>query len=59
MWHARVRTEMHVKFERKEATWKTGRKWEDNIKTNLLKKQEIMAWFVFVWFRAGTDGGLL
>jgi hypothetical protein len=35
------------------------RRWEDNIKMDILKKTVPRAWTGFIWFRIGTSGGLL
>jgi hypothetical protein len=42
----------------KETTWKTRRRWEDNIKMDL---QEVGwgAWTGLIWLRIGTVAGLL
>ena len=42
----------------KETTWKTRRRWEDNIKMVFWKNVKGV-WDGLLWLRIGTDGGLL
>jgi len=48
-----------VKPEGKIPLGRPWRRWEDNIKMDLLRKWDVRAWTGSMWLRIGTGGGHL
>jgi hypothetical protein len=47
------------KPERKRPLGRPGCRWVDNIKMDLVERQDWVVWNGLVWLRKGTDGKIL
>ena len=59
VWGRGVYRVLVRKHEEKRPLGRPRHRWEDNIKMDLLEVEWEGAWTGLIWFRIGTDGGLL